>query len=149
MSKAKCAAPGVDPELFFSDDPEEKQWAKDICAGCPVASMCTTYADRQRATHGIWAGETRTRRVGAATDFQFEGDESEVLDEAAILIAMGGQPALLNPAERREAVRRLHAQDQFDRQIADRLHCATKTVERDRKYLQLTAHDVAVIKEAG
>jgi hypothetical protein len=148
MSKANCVAPGVDPELFFSDDPEEKQWAKDVCTGCPVVSTCAMFADRLGVKHGIWAGGTRTLHVGAVTDLS-EDSESEELDETAILIAMGGEPALLTTVERHEAVRRLHAQGLFDRQIADRLHCAAKTVERDREYLQLRAHGVAVIKEAG
>jgi len=54
-----CTASGEDPDLWFSEDPDEQQRAMDYCAACPVRMACQQYADSARIEHGIWAGVDR------------------------------------------------------------------------------------------
>ena len=50
---------GEDPELWFSDNPEDRELAIAICAACPVRLGCLDYANRSDERFGIWAGEDR------------------------------------------------------------------------------------------
>jgi hypothetical protein len=59
------------------------------------------------------------------------------VDEAAVALAIAGVPVDLRPADRRAAVRALHAARWNDIQIANQLHCAPMTVLRIRKELGL------------
>ena len=61
---------GEDPALF--DGPEDESpdvraaredVAKDICGSCPVASACLAFAQRMRATTGIWGGRNHDERL--------------------------------------------------------------------------------------
>lgn len=62
-----CAAPGVDPELWFSEDAGDQEIAKRMCRGCPFREPCAELRDSPfdhldaiipRAEYGTWAGET-------------------------------------------------------------------------------------------
>lgn len=62
---AACA--GQDPELFFPVSPPgvafvQVQRAKQVCAGCPVRSLCLDTALATCADHGIWGGLTEEER---------------------------------------------------------------------------------------
>jgi len=51
---ALCAQ--VDPELFFPPRNGAASSARQVCAACPVATMCLEYALRTGQTHGVWGG---------------------------------------------------------------------------------------------
>jgi WhiB family redox-sensing transcriptional regulator len=60
---------GVDPELWFSDDKEDQQAAKNICHRCPVVWQCLddALATDENTAYGIRAGlAARERRIGAS-----------------------------------------------------------------------------------
>lgn len=62
QSRAACRGPQA--AAFFPPAPPERkddrqsreQWAKSICAGCPVSDECLGYALEIREPHGIWGG---------------------------------------------------------------------------------------------
>lgn len=51
-----CAAPGVDPDWWFSDKPADREQARQICVRCPLLHDCRTHALDTREQHGIWGG---------------------------------------------------------------------------------------------
>lgn len=58
MTRPACAGLATatfDP--FFSPDPAEQEWAKALCATCPVSDACLTGARARGEQHGIWNGE--------------------------------------------------------------------------------------------
>lgn len=62
MDEGLCTQ--TDPDLFFpehGDKPAAKQ-AKTICAQCPVAELCETYANEHKITDGIWGGRSYKAR---------------------------------------------------------------------------------------
>ena len=56
MALAACA--GMDPNLFFPDRYDDKDWTaiKKLCAGCPVKDECRDYAVRHHEGAGWWGG---------------------------------------------------------------------------------------------
>jgi transcriptional regulator with XRE-family HTH domain len=58
--------------------------------------------------------------------------QDDDVDDAVVAIAITGAPIDLTPAEREAAVVSLHAQRFSDVEIAERLHCTTRTVLRIR-----------------
>lgn len=65
--EAACRAPGVDPEVFFSDGDAgsalaQVAAAKRICAGCAVQALCLASALRRGEPEGIWGGSTPRER---------------------------------------------------------------------------------------
>lgn len=52
-------------EFFFSDLPEEKYQAKNLCYQCPVRKDCIKYALESKQIWGIWGGkdENEIRRT--------------------------------------------------------------------------------------
>jgi WhiB family redox-sensing transcriptional regulator len=61
--RAACAAPDVDPELFFPEKGGAAGPAKRICADCPVKAPCLADALATHDEHGIRGGLTvRERR---------------------------------------------------------------------------------------
>ncbi|MGW8430912.1 hypothetical protein ACWGJ9_07280 [Curtobacterium citreum] len=63
------------------------------------------------------------------------------VDESAVDLALTGTPVRLTQAERREAVRTLHAAGLTDPTIAARLGCSDRTVLRDRDAMGLPYND--------
>ena len=61
MAGAECAKPGVNPELFFEETAAGIAAAKSICAGCPVADLCLSYA-MNVSEFGTWGGYTEKER---------------------------------------------------------------------------------------
>jgi hypothetical protein len=49
------------PEIFFPRNlsPHNIERAQQICDTCPVIAACQRYAERTRASDGIWAGQAR------------------------------------------------------------------------------------------
>lgn len=56
--RAECR--GLDPEMWFSTDPEVREFARLICADCPIREMCEQYGIATRQT-GIWGGSILER----------------------------------------------------------------------------------------
>jgi len=52
-------------EWFFSEQPEEKYAAKNLCFSCPVRKDCIKYALEQKEIWGVWGGrdENEIRRI--------------------------------------------------------------------------------------
>lgn len=76
-------------------------------------------------------------------------DPAALVDEVAIELALAGEGPRLTPAERRECVRRLHAERWSDGRIAEKIRCAPETVLRIRSELGLPAHDLAQLRARG
>lgn len=55
MEHGACRAPGVDPDLFFSQQHAHIDAAKQVCAGCDVSASCLEYATVNREV-GVWGG---------------------------------------------------------------------------------------------
>lgn len=77
--QASCRGPGVDPELFFPVSESglavgQVAAAKAICAQCPVAGDCLTWALRAGEPTGIWGGTTPGERRLLRRDGQREAD---------------------------------------------------------------------------
>jgi WhiB family redox-sensing transcriptional regulator len=62
MDNADCTT--TDPDMFFSEHPDVLTQAAQICATCPVATMCRKYADDKKIRDGVWGGASpRVRAV--------------------------------------------------------------------------------------
>lgn len=46
-----------DPELFFSESPEEVERAKSWCQNCPIRRSCLAGALERGEPWGVWGGE--------------------------------------------------------------------------------------------
>lgn len=51
------------PDLFVSDELEERQAASSWCSDCPAATDCTTYAETAQEPFGVWGGHDRSPRT--------------------------------------------------------------------------------------
>ena len=66
MDKAQCADMTVNPDIYFSSDPDDIKRAKQICGRCPVQQQCGEYALANGEREGLWAGmETSALRQAA------------------------------------------------------------------------------------
>jgi len=45
------------PELWFAESPQDVEFAKALCAACPVRDLCLTGARQRREPWGVWGGE--------------------------------------------------------------------------------------------
>ncbi|MEU5608412.1 WhiB family transcriptional regulator [Streptomyces sparsogenes] len=79
---ANCARPGTDPDLWHSDNPEDRALAMAICHGCPLQPACGTYATTNDLP-GIWGGRTRAQRRGTrpTTEIPTQARDEEWTDE--------------------------------------------------------------------
>ena len=46
-----------EPDLFFAETPADVEYAKTICADCPVRAACLAGALERREPWGVWGGE--------------------------------------------------------------------------------------------
>ena len=53
----------ADPELFFADTPADLEFAKTLCAPCPVRAECLAGALERAEPWGVWGGEILERGV--------------------------------------------------------------------------------------
>jgi WhiB family transcriptional regulator, redox-sensing transcriptional regulator len=60
LSAGLCV--GEDPDLWFSEELEDTEFAKLLCRVCPVRADCLVFADLNREQFGIWGGEDETER---------------------------------------------------------------------------------------
>lgn len=56
---AACAQ--VDPDMFFTDNAQLVQKAREVCFGCPVRLRCHEYAVANGETWGVWGGMTQNQ----------------------------------------------------------------------------------------
>lgn len=63
MTEGSCRL--YPPNKFFPSDGAGVDRAQKICASCPVAAECLTYALELRIEHGVWGGcsERERRRI--------------------------------------------------------------------------------------
>lgn len=69
VEQAACAAPDVDPEIFFparTTNSQALRQARVICLQCPVLAECRAYAAARPHLCGIWGGELRQVSPGAS-----------------------------------------------------------------------------------
>jgi WhiB family redox-sensing transcriptional regulator len=52
---------GTETEIFFGDDRQSQNYAKRLCNGCPVKSICLDFAIIYNM-HGVWGGTTERER---------------------------------------------------------------------------------------
>ena len=45
------------PELWFAESPSDVEYAKALCAECPVLSLCLDGALERREPWGVWGGQ--------------------------------------------------------------------------------------------
>lgn len=58
----------VDPELFFSTDPTERQYAASLCRPCPIRLACISHALDNAEPGGVWGGiDIDARVIGCGT----------------------------------------------------------------------------------
>ena len=60
MAAGKCRE--VHPSTFFPSDGVGVEFARRICAECPVKAMCLEYALTNRIDHGVWGGASERER---------------------------------------------------------------------------------------
>lgn len=51
----------LDPELFFANTPEDVEYAKSLCARCPIRRSCLAGALARSEFYGVWGGELVVR----------------------------------------------------------------------------------------
>lgn len=63
MLRAHCR--GRNPAEFFPSDGVGVEFARGVCAECPVSRECLEYALYYRIDHGVWGGcsERERRRI--------------------------------------------------------------------------------------
>jgi DNA-binding LacI/PurR family transcriptional regulator len=76
-------------------------------------------------------------------------EATDEIDEVAVTLACDGQKVKLNPVERREAVRRLHAERYTDPLIAETIGCGTKTALLIRQELGLKTWPYSELVKRG
>jgi WhiB family redox-sensing transcriptional regulator len=69
--QSRAACKDCDPELFFplgttGAAVPDIEWAKTICATCPVQPECLDFALKTRQEFGIWGGTTEDERRALA-----------------------------------------------------------------------------------
>ena len=60
--RMRGACHGLDPSIFFPDDDEQADVAKEICDECDVRVACLEYALAMRERDGVWGGATERER---------------------------------------------------------------------------------------
>lgn len=56
------ACRGLDSGLFYPDNEEEAEIAKQVCGECGVKQVCLDFALTKREKVGIWGGATERER---------------------------------------------------------------------------------------
>ena len=56
----------ADPELFFAEAPADVEFAKALCAACPIQAACLSGALERKEPWGVWGGELFVQGVVVA-----------------------------------------------------------------------------------
>jgi hypothetical protein len=59
----RAACRGIGPEAFFPVRGQRTDFAKEVCAGCPVRRECRAYAVANLDVSGIWGGTSHRERT--------------------------------------------------------------------------------------
>jgi WhiB family redox-sensing transcriptional regulator len=51
----------TDPDLWFAESPEDVEFAKALCGGCPIQQACLARALEREEPWGVWGGELIVR----------------------------------------------------------------------------------------
>jgi WhiB family transcriptional regulator, redox-sensing transcriptional regulator len=62
--RKRAACRGIDVEIFYpaTDEDDDAEPAKAVCAECPVRQTCLEHALAHREREGIWGGTTERER---------------------------------------------------------------------------------------
>lgn len=62
--RKRAACRGIDVEIFYpaTDEDEDAEAAKAVCAECPVRQACLEHALAHREREGVWGGATERER---------------------------------------------------------------------------------------
>ncbi|GAA3822589.1 hypothetical protein GCM10022226_48800 [Sphaerisporangium flaviroseum] len=47
----------TDPDLWFAESPDDVEFAKALCGGCPIQKTCLARALEREEPWGVWGGE--------------------------------------------------------------------------------------------
>ena len=56
------ACRGLDASVFYPENDEEAEIAKQVCEGCGVRAACLEFALASREKVGVWGGATERER---------------------------------------------------------------------------------------
>ena len=56
------ACRGLDASIFYPDDDDEAEVAKQVCQECGVRNACLEFALARREKVGVWGGATERER---------------------------------------------------------------------------------------
>jgi WhiB family redox-sensing transcriptional regulator len=56
------ACRGLDASVFYPDEDDDAEVAKQVCEGCGVRVACLEYALNSREKAGVWGGATERER---------------------------------------------------------------------------------------
>ena len=60
--RVRGACNGLDPTIFYPEDEDNANEAKDICSECSVRVACLEHALMSREKDGVWGGATSKER---------------------------------------------------------------------------------------
>lgn len=62
--RKRAACRGIDVEIFYpaTDEDDDAEPAKAVCAECPVRQACLEHALAHREREGVWGGATERER---------------------------------------------------------------------------------------
>lgn len=62
--RKRAACRGIDVEIFYpaTDEDDDAEPAKAVCAECPVRQTCLEHALAHREREGVWGGTTERER---------------------------------------------------------------------------------------
>jgi WhiB family transcriptional regulator, redox-sensing transcriptional regulator len=77
----------ADPDLFYSDDPEDADYAKSVCRRCPLRLNCLEGAMDRREAYGIFGGKDPAERGALTKKRNQHGPRSINADERRARVA--------------------------------------------------------------
>lgn len=57
VERARVLPCHSDPDLFFAESPDDVEFAKSLCQGCPIQDSCLAGALERQEPWGVWGGE--------------------------------------------------------------------------------------------
>lgn len=113
----QAACTGAKPNLFSAEHPAQIAAAKRVCAACPIASDCLTWA-LANMEDGVWGGTTKYERL--------------------VLMGLDAEIDIDELAERRAKRKRLMA-DVAIQALAHEFEVTERTIHRWRVQIQKEA----------
>lgn len=82
MDRAACRGKNAAAMYPVNDNVKAVEYAKDICAGCPVRAECLSYALDRNEYQGVWGATTGDERKSLKRN-QLRRDRAASAAEAA------------------------------------------------------------------